>query len=106
MELFWDIAGLAIVAALSALLVYVYYYHTPKRLHAARLELNKEWTERLNQHVASNMQLSRDNERLRKENAQALKERLHAYNQGFLAGNIEASKRHNNHAENVVALNA
>lgn len=102
----FELIALALAALLGGLLAYVYYYHTPKQLHAARLALNKEWTERLNQHVAANMQLGRDNERLRKENAQALKERLQAYNQGFMAGNLEASKRHNNQHLGTVALNA
>jgi len=106
MELFLDIAGLVIVVWLGALLGYVQHYQMPQRIHAARLELNKEWTARLNQHVATNMQLGRDNERLRKENAEALKERLTAFNQGFLAGNIEASKRHNNQHLGTVGLNA
>ena len=104
--MFFELIALTIAAILGSLLAYVYYYHLPQQMHAARQEHNRTWTAKLNEHIAKNFKLQRDNERLRKENAEALKERLQAYNQGFMAGNLEASKRHNNQHLGTVALNA
>ena len=82
-------------------------YSLAQRHHKDRLELNATWTTKLNQHIAEKYDLERENHRLQKENAQALRERLTAYNQGFLAGGLETAKRMNTkHNDNHIALNA